>query len=298
MGLISDKGNVKYAILSDILGDEDHLGDMDFKVTGTTKGITATQMDIKCDGLSYEVLEKALNQARDGRLHILNIINETIPEPREDYKPHVPRLVTIEIPKEMIGAVIGPQGKVIQGIQEETGATISIDEDEKLGIGRVEIASKDKASIDAALAKIKAIVAQPEEGEVYEGTVRSILDFGAFVEFMPGRDGLLHISEISWDRLDNMEASGLKEGDKLTVKLLEIDKKTGKYRLSTRALTPKPEGYVEREARPRREGGDRGPRPRRDGDRGPRREGGERGPRREGGDRNDRGPRTFKHNND
>ena len=286
MGLISDKGNVKYAILSDILGDEDHLGDMDFKVTGTTKGITATQMDIKCDGLSYEVLEKALNQARDGRLHILNIINETIPEPREDYKPHVPRLVTIEIPKEMIGAVIGPQGKVIQGIQEETGATISIDEDEKLGIGRVEIASKDKASIDAALAKIKAIVAQPEEGEVYEGTVRSILDFGAFVEFMPGRDGLLHISEISWDRLDNMEASGLKEGDKLTVKLLEIDKKTGKYRLSTRALTPKPEGYVEREARPRREGGDRGPRPRRDGDRGPRREGG------------DRGPRTFKHNND
>lgn len=298
MGLISDKGNVKYAILSDILGDEDHLGDMDFKVTGTTKGITATQMDIKCDGLSYEVLEKALNQARDGRLHILNIINETIPEPREDYKPHVPRLVTIEIPKEMIGAVIGPQGKVIQGIQEETGATISIDEDEKLGIGRVEIASKDKASIDAALAKIKAIVAQPEEGEVYEGTVRSILDFGAFVEFMPGRDGLLHISEISWDRLDHMEASGLKEGDKLTVKLLEIDKKTGKYRLSTRALTPKPEGYVEREARPRREGGDRGPRPRRDGDRGPRREGGERGPRREGGDRNDRGPRTFKHDND
>ncbi len=298
MGLISDTGNVKYAILSDILGDEDHLGDMDFKVTGTTKGITATQMDIKCDGLSYEVLEKALNQARDGRLHILNIINETIPEPREDYKPHVPRLVTIEIPKEMIGAVIGPQGKVIQGIQEETGATISIDEDEKLGIGRVEIASKDKASIDAALAKIKAIVAQPEEGEVYEGTVRSILDFGAFVEFMPGRDGLLHISEISWDRLDNMEASGLKEGDKLTVKLLEIDKKTGKYRLSTRALTPKPEGYVEREARPRREGGDRGPRPRRDGDRGPRREGGDRGPRREGSDRNDRGPRTFKHNND
>ncbi len=288
MGLISDKGNVKYAILSDILGDEDHLGDMDFKVTGTTEGITATQMDIKCDGLSYEVLEKALNQARDGRLHILNIINETIPEAREDYKPHVPRLITIEIPKEMIGAVIGPQGKVIQGIQEETGATISIDEDEKLGIGRVEIASKDKASIDAALAKIKAIVAQPEEGEVYEGTVRSILDFGAFVEFMPGRDGLLHISEISWDRLDNMEASGLKEGDKLTVKLIEIDKKTGKYRLSTRVLTPKPEGYVEREARPRREGGDRGPRPRRDGDRN------DRGPRRD----DNRGPRTFKHHDE
>ena len=290
MGLISDKDNVKYAILSDILGDEDHLGDMDFKVTGTTKGITATQMDIKCNGLSYEVLERALNQARDGRLHILNIINETIPAPREDYKPHVPRLITIEIPKDMIGAVIGPQGKVIQGIQEETGATISIDEDEKLGIGRVEIASKDKASIDAALAKIKAIVAQPEEGEVYEGTVRSILDFGAFVEFMPGRDGLLHISEISWDRLENMEASGLKEGDKVNVKLIEIDKKTGKYRLSMRVLTPKPEGYVERESRPRREGGDRGPRPRRDGDRGPR-QGGDRGPRQGG-------QRTFKHNND
>ncbi len=291
MGLISDAGNVKYAILSDILGDEDHLGDMDFKVTGTDKGITATQMDIKCDGLSYEVLEKALNQARDGRMHILGIIHDTIPEAREDYKPHVPRLVTIEIPKEMIGAVIGPQGKIIQGIQEETGTTISIDEDETLGIGRVEIASKDKESIEAALAKIKAIVAQPEEGEIYDGTVRSILDFGAFVEFMPGRDGLLHISEISWDRLNDMEASGLKEGDKVRVKLLEIDKKTGKFRLSMRALLPKPEGYVEREARPRRDG-DRGPR--RDGDRGPRRDGdrgsrrdGDRGPRRDG----DRGPR-------
>ncbi len=290
MGLISDADNVKYAILSDILGDEDHLGDMDFKVTGTTEGITATQMDIKCDGLSYEVLEKALAQAKEGRLHILNIINETIPAPREDYKPHVPRLVTIEIPKEMIGAVIGPQGKVIQGIQEETGTVISIDEDEKTGVGRVEIASKDKESIDKALARIKAIVAQPEEGEVYEGTVRSILDFGAFVEFMPGRDGLLHISEISWNRIEDMASSGLKEGDKLTVKLIEIDKKTGKYRLSMRALQPKPEGYVEREGRPRREGGDRGPRPRRDGDRGPRRDG-EHGPRRDG-DRGDRGPRN------
>lgn len=289
MGLISDKGNVKYAILSDILGDEDHLGDMDFKVTGTEKGITATQMDIKCDGLSYEVLEKALNQARDGRMHILGIIHDTIPEAREDYKPHVPRLVTIEIPKDMIGAVIGPQGKVIQGIQEETGTTISIDEDETLGIGRVEIASKDKESIDKALSRIRAITAQPEEGEVYEGSVRSILDFGAFVEFMPGRDGLLHISEISWERLPDMEASGLKEGDKVRVKLIEIDKKTGKFRLSMRSLMPKPEGYVEREARPR---GDRGPRPRREGgDRGPRREGGERGPRREGGDRGPRGPR-------
>ena len=287
MGLISDAGNVKYAVLSDILCDEDHLGDMDFKVTGTEKGITATQMDIKCDGLSYEILEKALEQARQGRMHILNIISETIPEAREDYKPHVPRLVTIEIPKEMIGAVIGPQGKVIQAMQEETGTTISIDEDEKTGVGRVEIASKDAAGIDAALARIKAIVAQPEEGEIYEGTVRSILDFGAFVEFMPGRDGLLHISEISWNRLDSMDQSGLKEGDKVKVKLIEIDKKTGKYRLSMRVLTEKPEGYVEREARPRREGGDRGPRR----ERGDRPERGDRAPRRESGDRQPRGDR-------
>lgn len=287
MGLISDEGNVKYAVLSDILGDEDHLGDMDFKVTGTTQGITATQMDIKCDGLSYEVLAQALDQAREGRLHILNIIGETIPEAREDYKPHVPRLVTLEIPKELIGAVIGPQGKVIQGIQEETGATISIDEDEERGIGVVEIASKDKESIDSALAKIRAIVAMPEEGEIYEGKVRSILDFGAFVEFMPGKDGLLHISEISWDRLDSMEQSGLKEGDTVKVKLIEIDKKSGKYRLSMRVLTEKPEGYVEREQRPR------GERPRREGDRGPRpqRRDGDRGPRRDNGDRGPRGPR-------
>lgn len=277
MGLISDEGNTKYAVLSDILGDEDHLGDMDFKVTGTEKGITATQMDIKCDGLSYEVLAQALEQARAGRMHILGIIKETIPEPREDYKPHVPRLVTIEIPKEMIGAVIGPQGKVIQGIQEETGTTISIDEDEEKGIGTVEIASKDKASIDAALQRIKAIVAIPEEGEIYKGKVRSILDFGAFVEFMPGRDGLLHISEIGWSRLGSMEESGLKEGDEVTVKLIEIDKKTGKYRLSMRALQPKPEGYVEPQRR--RESGDR---PRRDGDRSRRdgNHGGPRGPRR------------------
>ncbi len=260
MGLISD--GQKFAVLSDILGDEDHLGDMDFKVTGTTNGITATQMDIKCDGLSYEILEQALNQARDGRLHILNIINETIPEAREDYKPHVPRLITIDIPKDMIGAVIGPQGKIIQGIQEETGAVISIEEDAEMAVGHVEIACKCKEGLDAALAKIKAIVAQPEEGEVYNGTIRSILEFGAFVEFMPGRDGLLHISEISWDRLENMENSGLKEGDNVTVKLIEIDKKTGKYRLSQRVLTPKPEGYVEREARPRRDnnGGNNGPR--------------------------------------
>ncbi|MDE6522675.1 MAG: polyribonucleotide nucleotidyltransferase [Muribaculaceae bacterium] len=292
MGLISDPGAVKYAVLSDILGDEDHLGDMDFKVTGTENGITATQMDIKCDGLSYEILAKALDQARQGRLHILGKIAEAIPEPREDYKPHVPRLVTLEIPKDMIGAVIGPQGKIIQGIQEETGATISIEEDEKLGIGKVEIASKDKESIDAAVAKIKAIVAMPEEGETYEGKVRSILDFGAFVEFMPGRDGLLHISEISWDRLENMEASGLKEGDTIKVKLIEIDKKTGKYRLSMRALTEKPEGYVEREARPR---GERGDRPRRDNNDRPRRDNNDR-PRRDFNDRGPRGPRRDDNN--
>ena len=272
MGLISD--NSKYAILSDILGDEDHLGDMDFKVTGTKDGITATQMDIKCDGLSYEILERALNQAREGRLHILNIINETIPAPREDFKPHVPRIVTMLIPKELIGAVIGPGGKVIQGIQEASGATVSIDEIEDGGY--IEVAAANKAAIDKALEMINAIVELPEEGKVYKGKVRSILDFGAFVEFMPNRDGLLHISEISWDRLDNMEASGLKEGDEVEVKLIEIDKKTGKYRLSMRALLPKPEGYVERERaprgdRPRRDNGDRPRGPRRDGDR-PRRD--------------------------
>ncbi len=276
MGLISD-GN-KYAILSDILGDEDHLGDMDFKVTGTVNGITATQMDIKCDGLSYEILERALMQAREGRLHILDIINQTIPAPREDFKPHVPRIVTMLIPKELIGAVIGPGGKVIQGIQEESGATVSIDEIEEGGY--IEVAASNKESIDKALSMINAIVALPEEGKTYTGKVRSILDFGAFVEFMPNRDGLLHISEISWDRLPDMEASGLKEGDEVEVKLIEIDKKTGKYRLSMRALQPKPEGYVERERAPR-------------GERGPRREGannrGERGPRRD--NRGDRGPR-------
>ena len=280
MGLISD--GEKYAVLSDILGDEDHLGDMDFKVTGTRKGITATQMDIKVDGLSYEILEKALNQAKEGRLHILDKIEETIPAPREDYKPHVPRIVTMLIPKELIGAVIGPGGKVIQGIQEASGATVSIDEIPEGGY--IEVAAANKPSIDKALEMINAIVELPEEGKIYSGKVRSILEFGAFVEFMPNRDGLLHISEISWDRLENMEASGLKEGDEVQVKLIEIDKKTGKYRLSMRALQPKPEGYVERaraprgDRGPRREGGDR--RPRREGDRGPRREGGDR-PRRE-----------------
>ena len=287
MGLITDTESSKYAILSDILGDEDHLGDMDFKVTGTVDGITATQMDIKCDGLSYEILEKALLQARDGRLHILELINQAIPAPREDYKPHVPRIVTMLIPKELIGAVIGPGGKIIQGIQEESGATVSIDEIEEGGY--IEVAAPNRDAIDKALAMINAIVELPEEGKVYDGTVRSIMDFGAFVEFMPHRDGLLHISEIAWERLEDMAASGLKEGDKVQVKLIEIDKKTGKYRLSMRALLPKPEGYVEPqraprgERGPRREGGDR---PR--GDRGPRREGGDR-PRRE--PRGDRGPK-------
>ncbi len=276
MGLISD--GQKYAILSDILGDEDHLGDMDFKVTGTRRGITATQMDIKCDGLSYEILEKALNQAKEGRLHILDIIEQTIPAAREDFKPHVPRIVTMLIPKELIGAVIGPGGKVIQGIQEASGASVSIDEIEEGGF--IEVAAANKASIDKALELINRIVELPEEGKTYAGTVRSVMEFGAFVEFMPNRDGLLHISEISWERLPDMEASGLKEGDKVEVKLIEIDKKTGKYRLSMRALTPKPEGYVEPQRAPRGERGDC-----------PRREGGDRGPRRDRGERNDRGPR-------
>ncbi len=279
MGLISDGS--KYAILSDILGDEDHLGDMDFKVTGTKDGITATQMDIKCDGLSYEILEKALMQARDGRLHILGIINETIPAPREDYKPHVPRIVTMLIPKELIGAVIGPGGKVIQGIQEASGATVSIDEIPEGGY--IEVAASNKASIDKAMEMINAIVELPEEGKTYRGTVRSILDFGAFVEFMPNRDGLLHISEISWERLEDMAASGLKEGDEVDVKLIEVDKKTGKFRLSMRALMEKPEGYVEpqrRERAPRRERPEGERRERREGDRGPRSPRGEgRGPR-------------------
>ncbi len=283
MGLITDTDSPKYAVLSDILGDEDHLGDMDFKVTGTVDGITATQMDIKCDGLSYEILEKALMQARDGRLHILNKINETIPAPREDYKPHVPRIVTLTIPKDLIGAVIGPGGKIIQGIQEQSGAIVSIEEIDNHGY--IEVAASNKESIDKAMAMINAIVELPEEGKTYTGTVRSILEFGAFVEFMPGRDGLLHISEISWDRIDNMEASGIKEGDTLEVKLIEIDKKTGKFRLSMRALQPKPEGYVERERAPRA--------PRRDGDRGPRRDN-NRGPRRD----NNRGPRRENNNNE
>ena len=260
MGLIKNPGEDKYAVLSDILGDEDHLGDMDFKTTGTKDGLTATQMDIKCDGLSFEILEKALMQAKAGREHILNLLTETIAEPRQEMKPQVPRIIQLEIPKEFIGAVIGPGGKIIQQIQEETGATITIEETE--GVGKVQVSAPNKDSIDAALGKIKAIVAVPEIGEVYEGTVRSIMPYGCFVEILPGKDGLLHISEIDWKRLETVEEAGIKEGDKIKVKLLEIDPKTGKYKLSRRVLLEKPEGYVEPQRRPR---GDR--RPRRDGDR-------------------------------
>ena len=247
MGLIKNPGEEKYAVLSDILGDEDHLGDMDFKTTGTMKGLTATQMDIKCDGLSYEILEKALMQAKQAREHILGKITECMAEPRPELKPHVPRIEQITIPKEFIGAVIGPGGKIIQGIQEETGAVVTIEETG--GVGVVQVSGANKGIIDAALLKIKAIVAIPEVGETYEGTVRSIMPYGAFVEFMPGKDGLLHISEIDWKRLETVEEAGLKEGDKITVKLIEIDPKTGKFKLSRRVLMEKPEGYVERPAR-------------------------------------------------
>lgn len=272
MGLITDEGNVKHAVLSDILGDEDHLGDMDFKVTGTADGITATQMDIKCDGLPYEILEQALQQAKEGREHILALINEAIPAPREDYKPHVPRIVHMTVDKDFIGAIIGKGGEVIHGIQEETGAVITIDEID--GKGEIDISAPEKEKIEAAIARIEAIIAVPEINTIYEGPVKSILEFGAFVEFMPGRDGLLHISEISWERLEDMEHSGLHEGDVVRVKLIEIDNKTGKYRLSMRALQEKPEGFDERRAERR---------PRRDFDRGPRRDGGGHGPRRNGG---------------
>ncbi len=255
MGLIKNSGEDKYAVLSDILGDEDHLGDMDFKTTGTKDGLTATQMDIKCDGLSFEILEKALMQAKAGREYILGKLTETIAEPRPELKPHVPRIEAFDIPKEFIGAVIGPGGKIIQQMQEETGATITIDEID--GVGKVQVSAPDKESIDAAIRKIKAIVAIPKVGEVYEGTVRSVMPYGCFVEIMPGKDGLLHISEIDWKRLETVEEAGLKEGDKITVKLLEIDPKTGKYKLSHRVLIPKPEGYVERERRQRQDRGDR-----------------------------------------
>ena len=261
MGLIKNPGEEKYAILSDILGDEDHLGDMDFKTTGTKDGLTATQMDIKCDGLSFEILEKALMQAKAGREHILGKLTETIAEPRAEMKPHVPRIVAFDIPKEFIGAVIGPGGKIIQQMQEDTGTTITIDETD--GVGKVQVSAPNKESIDVAIQKIKAIVAIPEVGEIYEGTIRSIMPYGCFVEIMPGKDGLLHISEINWNRLNTVEDAGLHEGDKIKVKLMEIDPKTGKYKLSHRVLEPKPEGYQERPRRPRGERGERRGGPRR-----------------------------------
>ena len=284
MGLIKNPGEDKYAVLSDILGDEDHLGDMDFKTTGTRDGLTATQMDIKCDGLSFDILEKALMQAKAGREHILKCITDTIAEPRAELKPWVPRIEAFEIPKEFIGAVIGPGGKIIQQMQEDTGATITIDEED--GVGKIQVSGPNKESIDAAIAKIKAIVAIPEIGEVYEGTVRSIMPYGCFVEFMPGKDGLLHISEIDWKRLETVEEAGIKEGDKITVKLLEIDPKTGKFKLSHRVLVEKPADYVEPQQR-RRERPERGPRP----ERGEHRERPERGERRPRPERNEHRPR-------
>ena len=238
MGLIKNAGEDKFAVLSDILGDEDHLGDMDFKVTGTKDGITATQMDIKVDGLSFDILEQALNQAKEGRMHILGKIMETIQEPRADLKDHAPRIETLTIPKEFIGAIIGPGGKIIQGMQEETGATITIEEVE--GVGKIEVSGTNKAAIENAMRLIKGIVSVPEVGEVYKGKVRSIMPYGAFVEFLPGKDGLLHISEIDWKRLETVEESGIKEGDEIEVKLIDVDAKTGKFKLSKKALTPRP----------------------------------------------------------
>ncbi|WP_028906738.1 polyribonucleotide nucleotidyltransferase [Xylanibacter ruminicola] len=282
MGLIKNPGEDKYAVLSDILGDEDHLGDMDFKTTGTKDGLTATQMDIKCDGLSFDILEKALMQAKAGREHILKCLTDTIAEPRAEMKPQVPRIVQMEIPKEFIGAVIGPGGKIIQQMQEDTGATITIDEVE--GVGKVQVSAPNKESIDAAIGKIKAIVAIPEVGEVYDGVVRSIMPYGCFVEIMPGKDGLLHISEIDWKRLETVEEAGIKEGDHIQVKLLEIDPKTGKYKLSHRVLIEKPADYVERPAR-----GERRERPERNGERRDRRP--DRGDRRNGERHGERRPR-------
>lgn len=237
MGLITNEMGTKYAILSDILGDEDHLGDMDFKVTGTKNGIVAVQMDLKINGLSYEVLANALNQAKEGRLHILGEMAKTIQEPREDYKPHAPRIVTIKIDKEFIGAVIGPGGKIIQEMQRETGATISIEEKDNQGI--VQVFADNKASIDAALSRIRAIASKPEVGEIYEGKVKSIMPFGAFVEIMPGKDGLLHISEIDHRRIETMDGI-FQIGDEVRVKLLDVDKQ-GKLKLSRKVLLPKPE---------------------------------------------------------
>ncbi len=284
MGLIS-KGD-KWAVLSDILGDEDHLGDMDFKVCGTRDGITACQMDIKVDGLSYDVLAKALEQARQGRLHILDHIQETIPEPREDYKPFVPRIVQIQIPKDFIGAVIGKGGEVIQKIQAETNTIINIEEEGNMGI--VDVASQDKESIEAAIKWIKEICTVPEVGQIYNAKVVSIVEFGAFLEFLPGKEGLMHISEYDWKRTDSLE-NLLHEGDEIQVKIIAIDEKTGKLKLSRKALLPKPEDYEEEKP-------SRGPR--REGDHAPRREGGDRnhGPRREGGNGNNGGERRSSGN--
>ncbi len=256
MGLITDPANNKFAVLSDILGDEDHLGDMDFKVTGTSKGITATQMDIKVGGLSYEILTQALLQAKQGREHILGEILKVISEPREDYKPNVPRVVIIQVPKEFIGPIIGPGGKNIQKLQEETKTVISIEERDD--IGYVQISSINKESLDAAAARIKMIVAIPEKGEIYKGKVKSITSFGAFIEIMPGKEGLLHISEISWNRLQTVEEE-LTEGQEIEVKLLDMDR-DGKMKLSRRVLLPKPEGMPDRPERPERSNDDRPPR--------------------------------------
>jgi polyribonucleotide nucleotidyltransferase len=250
MGLISENKGTNYAVLSDILGDEYHLGDMDFKVTGTKDGITATQMDIKVDGLSYEILENALRQAKQGREHILGKITETLAAPHADLKPHVPRIVTIIIPKELIGAVIGPGGKIIQGIQAETGAVISIEEVGDTGV--VQIAAANHDVIEAALARVRAIVTLPEIGTVYHATIKSLMPYGAFVEILPGKEGLLHISEIDYRRYNTIEETNLHENDSIDVKLLEIDSKSGKLRLSARALKEAPEGWVEPEAAPRR----------------------------------------------
>jgi polyribonucleotide nucleotidyltransferase len=262
MGLISDEESKSYKVLSDILGDEDHMGDMDFKVAGTRMGITATQMDIKVKGLTYEIMRKALEQARVGRMHILDKLEEAIAEPRPDYKPHVPRIVQITVPKEMIGAIIGPGGKVIQDIQAKTGTVIVIEEIDSVGV--VDISSADKASIEAALERIRAIIEVPEVGKIYKGVVKGIQTFGAFIEILPGKQGLLHISEISWERTKNVEDI-LKEGDTVEVKLIDIDEKKGNLRLSRKALLPRPEGMPdEPESKPRSH--DRRP-PRRDHDR-------------------------------
>jgi len=248
MGLITDTKKGKYAILSDILGDEDHLGDMDFKVAGTRDGITATQMDIKVEGITFEVLKKALAQARDGRMHILGKLVEAIPEPRADYKPNVPRMVQMTIPKELIGAVIGPGGRVIQDIQAKTGAVIVIEEIDSQGV--INVSAVDKTSIDAAIARINGIVEQPEPGKIYKGIVKGIQTFGAFVEILPGKQGLLHISEIDWQRVDKVE-DVLKEGDEIEVKLLDVDNRSGKLSLSRKVLLPVPEGFVPSPSAPR-----------------------------------------------